>query len=903
MDNERPDVHPPRYVASMRPSRGRETSRPALSRWHLRAVVLLGVLASVPALAQPTTPAPAAPRPLNPVLSGVGGSCGTQFAPCPALSRLGLFVWLSGQYLGTGLGGNPHASTLGGSVDIAMEVANRVAVSASLPGALSRIQGQYGEEIWVIGGPLEARARVRLGPASPGFYSVDARPRWSSVIEVRTQFLIPGLDGDAKYVGRVQRGFVQPAVYGAGELNVWRVQFAPGIGILVGDRQAHADVSLRVSVQLLDRLYGDVEVLRRQALGVPAEPGRCQSAWMGVVGARVQFRRGVFMNARYLGGQGDCVPQNAVQLNLGLAFGEGLLRIPTPEEVGFIKKWHALLMGMIDPVLDCQGILRADDGTPMFRFGYPDPRNPSIIRRNNVEYHVGEHFWEKDGNLYRESDLSHPVLDVHGESPLTFAERAVMHDCPTLPGLSSPCRGALDLPRLRHDIEHASSPMQVMLNEDAQLLACLAHLSPLKAAVVVASIRAALGPLIDKLPQVARWQNPATPEDRIPRARFATAAVVEAAPPPSPRLTQGGPPIATAPVHAANPDRGMGSVLLHKLGGNQKPDNAGASSSVLSHLPRLPEWWRGESAGASADNSLPAAPAARGDKHRATVETPAHPKQSAQTVPPSPAVVRSRPPPTSVPKAVSEKAAQQIRVPERNPSVSEPVVAAPVTAAPATAEAHGSHEPESVDPVCGTHCKLVIGAIASGAVAAGGELTKDVAVVGVAAGGGSLAVSAATAATAAAGGAITGKIITSGAADHAAPPSVPAEPTSSSAKEKKAPSDAPDRQFSSEAGKQLDSEQGHTNSDAADPRGNSPNTDAAGEEPEAATRASRTSQREEKEAERALKSNQHFRRWFHREYKADQVMRRGSRTNPDLTAEQVRDAYQEWLQAGMPKVK
>ena len=164
MDNERPDVHPPRYVASMRPSRGRETSRPALSGWRLGAVVLLGVLASVPALAQPT--ALAAPRPLNPVLSGTGGSCGTQFAPCPAISRLGLFVWLSGQYLGTGLGGNPHASTLGGSVDIAMEVASRVAVSASLPGALSRIQGQYGEEIWVIGGPLEARARVRLGTST-----------------------------------------------------------------------------------------------------------------------------------------------------------------------------------------------------------------------------------------------------------------------------------------------------------------------------------------------------------------------------------------------------------------------------------------------------------------------------------------------------------------------------------------------------------------------------------------------------------------------------------------------------------------------------------------------------------------------------------------------------------------
>jgi hypothetical protein len=35
-------------------------------------------------------------------------------------------------------------------------------------------------------------------------------------------------------------------------------------------------------------------------------------------------------------------------------------------------------------------------------------------------------------------------------------------------------------------------------------LACLNHLSPLKAAAVFASLQAALGPLLGKLPQVAR---------------------------------------------------------------------------------------------------------------------------------------------------------------------------------------------------------------------------------------------------------------------------------------------------------------------------------------------------------------------------------------------------------------
>jgi hypothetical protein len=112
------------------------------------------------------------------LLSGTGGSCGTLLATCPAISRLGLFFWFSGQYLGTGLGGDPHGSTLGGSVDVALEVANRLAVSASIPGALTRTERQISEEFWGIGGPLEARARVRLGPASPGFYSVPSRPLW-----------------------------------------------------------------------------------------------------------------------------------------------------------------------------------------------------------------------------------------------------------------------------------------------------------------------------------------------------------------------------------------------------------------------------------------------------------------------------------------------------------------------------------------------------------------------------------------------------------------------------------------------------------------------------------------------------------------------------------------------------
>ncbi len=724
---------------------------------------LLGLVGASPVFGQATQATAAAPRPIIPTLSTTGGSCGTLFAPCPAISRLGLFIWLSGQYLGTGLGGNPHASTLSGSVDVAMEVANRVAVSASIPGALNRIQGQYGEEIWGIGGPLEARARVRLGPASSGFYSVQARPLWSSVIEVRTQFLIPGFDGDAQYVGRVQRGFVQPAVYGAGELNVWRFQFAPGAGILVGDREAHADLSLRVSVQILDRLFGDVEALRRQALAVPNESGRCQSAWMGAAGVRFQLRRGMFLAARYVGGQGDCVPQHSFMLNLGLAFGEEHIHIPTPSEVDFIRKWHAVLMGMIDPVLDCQGIMRADDGTPMFRFGYPDAHNAGIIWRNHVAYHVGEHFWEKGGRLYRDTELTHPVLDLYGEAPLTFAERAAMHDCPTLPGLGSPCQLALNLPALRQRLERGDRPIQVAMTEDAQILACLNHLSPIKAAAVLTSIQTALGPLLAKLPQVARWATLSAPPAPAPSAPDSLSA----APPAQP----GDPHKLAASAHpAGHPEQPQ---PLSKPGHPNKRDESGAPLDGIPRIPVLPRW-PGGSSRADADNaSQPTAPAGKRLRARPPSVIPANSTQLPGHASTASTVARNELPPAEVGVSHS-KSRQNIR---QQASISSE----PVAAAPAVSGDHGSQEPDPAGPRCGTYCKLTMGAAIGGAVV-GGELAKDGLILGTAAVGGNVGLTVASTV----GGAVAGKVVLDGIADHVASPDVPTDRAHPASSEKAA---------------------------------------------------------------------------------------------------------------------
>jgi len=76
---------------------------------------------------------------------------------------------------------------------------------------------------------------------------------------------------------------------------------------------------------------------------------------------------------------------------------------------------------------------------------------------------------------------------------------------------------------------------------------------------------------------------------------------------------------------------------------------------------------------------------------------------------------------------------------------------------------------------------------------------------------------------------------------------------------------------------------------------------------EAIVRASddstRTNEKEIKNAEKALRTNQDFRRWFHREYKPGSVSKDADRLNPDLDPEEVLDAYEEWLASGSPRVK
>ena len=85
--------------------------------------------------------------------------------------------------------------------------------------------------------------------------------------------------------------------------------------------------------------------------------------------------------------------------------------------------------------------------------------------------------------------------------------------------------------------------------------------------------------------------------------------------------------------------------------------------------------------------------------------------------------------------------------------------------------------------------------------------------------------------------------------------------------------------------------------------GSSPPTTVSGRDCATNNGGREYSERELKEAENELRRNKDFRNWFHRNYKADVVKPVGDRSNPDLDRDQVREAYEEWIECGKPRSK
>lgn len=394
---------------------------------RLRGALGLFLLCSLLLLTRTSHSAPIEPRPLTPLSYGFGGSCGTSLVPCSAMQPLGLFFWLRNQILVTRA--QPRETTLGSVLDVSFEVARRVHVGAVLSSA---VQSSEGRSLF-LNGPAELRAAVRLGEPSPAFFRPDTAPRLSGLLGVRAAVLLPHYDGDPAFVGR-EAGSVLPTLYGAVELNLFdrRVQLAASPGLSFLGKFAQADLGARISVMLSDSLTLDAEGRRQQSLADSDRrqtPGLCGSAWLGSVGLRAVGARGLFLGVRYVAGQGECTSPHAVHLDFGLGIGEGMRRIPTPDEVSWIRSWRALLLGMIDPVLDCEGVLLDDDGHPMFRFGRPDPSDPHTIGRGGARWRVGDHFYTKGHHLYHQSDLHTPVEDLRSVQPLTAAEQAGSYEC------------------------------------------------------------------------------------------------------------------------------------------------------------------------------------------------------------------------------------------------------------------------------------------------------------------------------------------------------------------------------------------------------------------------------------------------------------------------------------------
>lgn len=371
--------------------------------------------------------APTEARPLTPLSYGFGGSCGTSLVPCSAVQQLGMFFWLRNQIQVTQA--QPRETTLGSALDFSFEVARRVHVGAVLSGAMQSSEGRT----LFLNGPAELRAAVRLGEPSPAFFRPDTAPRLSGLLGVRAAVLAPHYDGDPAFVGR-EAGKVLPTLYGAVELNLFdrRVQLAASPGLSFLGKFAQADLGVRISVMLSDSLTLDAEGRRQQSLAESDKrqaPGLCGSAWLGGVGLRAVGARGLFLGVRYIAGQGECVSPHAVHLDFGLGIGEGMRRIPTPDEVSWIRSWRALLLGMIDPVLDCEGIMLDDDGHPMFRFGRPDPNDPHTILRGGARWRVGDHSYTKGRHLYHQSDLHTPIEDLRSVQALTAEEQAGSYEC------------------------------------------------------------------------------------------------------------------------------------------------------------------------------------------------------------------------------------------------------------------------------------------------------------------------------------------------------------------------------------------------------------------------------------------------------------------------------------------
>ena len=365
-----------------------------LRRLHLVILLLLlGILRDAQAAPILTT------RPPIPFAQRIGNACQT-LTLCAAIERLGLYANLQ---LSTALTPSETGSetALGGSLGIGLDLIRHVALEVSIP---ATVVYQGTAPTLLSGGPLVLGTRLVFGSSSPTLFSERAAPRWALILASYAQLLLPYLQGDERAESVPQTGWLQPSAHAAVELNWGPVQFTPELTALFTKHEVDLRLGGRLSLQLSNSVVVDFEAQSRIPLYVSDSQTTCDSSARAGIGIRAVLGTGILGSASYSGGSGTCPTGHQLSLGITFAFGEGSLRrLPTGESLGIERFW----LGMVDPVLDCNGWMLADDTLlPLFQFGEPDSVNPTIIRRGNETFQVGDHFdIDRYGRLYRPHQL------------------------------------------------------------------------------------------------------------------------------------------------------------------------------------------------------------------------------------------------------------------------------------------------------------------------------------------------------------------------------------------------------------------------------------------------------------------------------------------------------------------
>ena len=365
-----------------------------LRRLHLVILLLLlGILRDAQAAPILTT------QPPIPFAQRIGNACQT-LTLCAAIERLGLYANLQ---LSTALTPSETGSetALGGSLGIGLDLIRHVALEVSIP---ATVVYQGTAPTLLSGGPLVLGTRLVFGSSSPTLFSERAAPRWALILASYAQLRLPYLQGDERAESVPQTGWLQPSAHAAVELNWGPAQFTPELTALFTKHEVDLRLGGRLSLQLSNSVVVDFEAQSRIPLYVSDSQTTCDSSARAGIGIRAVLGTGILGSASYSGGSGTCPTGHQLSLGITFAFGEGSLRrLPTGESLGLERFW----LGMVDPVLDCNGWMLADDTLlPLFQFGEPDSVDPTIIRRGNETFQVGDHFdIDRYGRLYRPHQL------------------------------------------------------------------------------------------------------------------------------------------------------------------------------------------------------------------------------------------------------------------------------------------------------------------------------------------------------------------------------------------------------------------------------------------------------------------------------------------------------------------